>query len=104
MLPTTEVHTLEAAATTVWSIRLSRPIPVIPPSSPNRLKARRPQRGCLLPLCMRWTGCRAIVISGQMDENMAARAFEMGACAALAKPLSLRALREALQLQPSSMP
>ncbi len=56
----------------------------------------------LLPLCTRWTGCRAIVISGRMDNDMAARAFEMGACAALAKPLSLRALKEALRPQPGS--
>lgn len=53
----------------------------------------------LLPLCSRWTGCRAIVISGRMDRDIAARAVEMGAYAALAKPVSLQALKAALQAQ-----
>lgn len=50
----------------------------------------------LLPSCPRWSGCRAVVISGRLDQRTTARAFEMGATAAIPKPVSLGALKAAL--------
>lgn len=54
----------------------------------------------LLPLCPRWFGCRAVIVSPKQDPKTDANALMMGAIAVIAEPLDLWALRDCLSDEP----